>query len=112
MKDEELNKFFKENKQTIEDKGFEARLFETIKYLPEPKKRALVTRKSIIVSLFSLIGVSLFVITGGSASLLESLEQIFYTIANAGKVTPEIVVSAVLILIMFAGIGKLVVEEF
>lgn len=112
MKDESINKFFKEHKQTIENDGFEARLFETLKYLPKPNKRAFFSRQNLIVPIFSLFGVLLFVLLGGSSTLISSLEQIFYTIANLGQITPESIVAAFLVLVMFAGIGKIVVEEF
>ena len=111
MKDDTVNKFFKEHKQVITDNGFKGRLMETLRVLPKPQKKIDFSRSWIIVSLFSLIGVLLFVLFGGSESLIAGLEQIFYVISTSSSITPEIAVSIFFLFLMFVGIGKFSIEE-
>ncbi len=112
MKDEQINNFFKEHKQILDENSFEERLMQAIKVLPVPVRKQTISRTWLITAVSSLIGVALFVLLGGSESLSEGLEQIFYTISVAGKITPEIIVSAFFVLLMLAGVSKFAIEEF
>ena len=76
MNDDNIDRFFKEKKQSLAGDGFQSRLFATLDCLPItlPQKRVkFYKRESFIVLLFGSVGFLLFVIAGGYREMMESL---------------------------------------
>ncbi len=109
MKDENINKFFKEHKQTIENDGFSERLFAHLDCIPAPAPR--VDRSKLIISVFALIGLVLFIILGGHEALISGLGSMGSLFGEFKSIKPEVVVPVVFMVISLFAIGKFAVEE-
>lgn len=109
MKDENINKFFKEHKQIIADDRFSERLFAHLDYIPAPAPR--VDRSRLIISVFALIGLVLFIILGGYSALISGLGSMGSLFEGLSSIRPEVVVSVIFMGASLFAIGKFAIEE-
>lgn len=111
MKDENINKFFKEHKQTIENEGFDERLFSTLDCLPAPAPR--VDRTNLIISVFALIGLALFIFLGGYNALIGGLSSIgtLFKFGDFKSIKPEVVISLLFMVCSLFAIGRFAYKE-
>lgn len=109
MKDENINRFFKEHKQTIADDGFSERLFAHLDCIPAPAPR--VDRSKLIISVFALIGLVLFIILGGYSTLIIGLGSMGSLSEGLSSIRPEVIVSIIFMVASLFAVGKFAVEE-
>lgn len=113
MKDADIKQFFDDNRQKVEDGGFSERIFMALDYLPEPKKtgRMSFMRSTRMVSLlFTIVGFVLFVLFGGYTAILDGMSQLGKVISDVTLLTPETLVSIILVVCSLFAIGKFAVE--
>lgn len=107
MKDEQIKKFFRDNTQNIEDKGFTERLMNHIDCLPAPEHP--VKKSSLPVIIFSLAGFVLFVALGGYSVLIKALAGMGSLFKEGGTFIPEVIIPVFFLLcFMFAGVRYLI----
>ncbi len=109
MKDENINKFFKEHKQAIADDGFSERLFAHLDCIPAPSPR--VDRSRLIISVFALIGLVLFILLGGYNTLIIGLGSMGSLFEGLSSTRPEVIVSVVFMGASLFAVGKFAIDE-
>ncbi|OFY39859.1 MAG: hypothetical protein A2X18_02525 [Bacteroidetes bacterium GWF2_40_14] len=109
MKDENINRFFKDHRQTIADDGFSERLFAHLDCIPAPAPR--VDRSRLIISVFALIGLLLFIILGGYSSLIIGLGSMGSLFEGLSSIRPEVIVAVVFMGASLFAVGKFAIEE-
>lgn len=106
MNDEQIKNFFGEHKKSIEDGGFEARLMETVKYLPKPKRAGSFTLRDTIVALSAMTGVLLFVLFGGADALVSGIFTTLSAVTLKQLLSPEIIATSLFLFVLLFGIGR------
>ena len=109
MKDDKIDKFFKEHKQTIENEGFNERLFSHLDCLPAPAPR--IDRTRLIITVFSLLGIAIFILLGGFSALIGGLSSMGSLFGNIRLVKPEVVVPVVFMVCLLFALGKYAIQE-
>ncbi|MFA5848698.1 MAG: DUF5056 domain-containing protein [Bacteroidales bacterium] len=109
MKDENINRFFKDHRQTIADDGFSERLFAHLDCIPAPAPR--VDRSRLIISVFAMIGLLLFIILGGYSSLIIGLGSMGSLFEGLSSIRPEVIVAVVFMGASLIAVGKFAIEE-
>lgn len=109
MKDDNIEKFLKEHKQTIENDGFNERLFSHLDGLPTPAPR--VDRTRMIISMFSVLGLVFFIALGGHNALISGLSSMGTLFGSTSLIKPEVVVPVVLMVCSLFLLGKYAIQE-
>lgn len=109
MKEDNIEKFFKEHKQSVENEGFNERLFSRLDCIPAPAPR--VDRSKLIVSIFAVIGLVLFVLLGGYSSLISGLSSMGSLFADFRSIKPEVVISVLFMVSSLFALGRFAINE-
>jgi len=109
MNDNNINKFFKEHKQPVENGGFNERLFSHLDYLPTPAPR--VDRSKMIVTIFATIGLLVFVLLGGHNSLISGLSSSGTLFGDYKLIRPEVVVPVIFMICSLFALGRFAIKE-
>lgn len=109
MNEDNINKFFKEHRQTIKNDGFSERLFSQLDCIPAPAPK--IDRSRLIISIFTVVGVVIFIILGGFSALINGLGSMGTLFRGFDSIRPEVVVSVVFILTTLFAAGKFALEE-
>ncbi len=110
MNDKQISDFIKSHKQEVPDGGFEARLFETLKYMPKTGRAGKISTSSIIVALFGIAGITLFVLLGGASAIGEYFPSGSDFLIGGVNLTSELIISA-LFTLLITGIGTIAFDE-
>lgn len=109
MNGENINRFFKEHKQPIENDGFNERLLAHLDCLPAPAPR--VDRSKMIISIFATIGLSIFILLGGYNALISGLSSMGSLFDDFKLIKPEVVVSVVFMMCSIFELGRFAIQE-
>ncbi|MEN6619119.1 MAG: DUF5056 domain-containing protein [Rikenellaceae bacterium] len=109
MKDDNINKFLKEHKQTIENDGFSDRLFAHLDYIPAPEPR--IDRSRLIIAIFATLGLAIFILLGGYSALINGLGSMGSLFGDIKLIKPEVIVPVVFMICSLFAIGKFAIEE-
>ncbi len=106
MKETDLDRFFKDHKQSIEDDGFSQRLFSTLECLPQPKPKKRELNSYALTAIFAAVGFLIFMITGGYSLIIEQFSQVGSLVHNYKSVSPEMIISIIVIFLSLFGVTK------
>jgi hypothetical protein len=109
MKDDNINKFFKDHKQSLQNEGFNERLFAHLDCLPAPAPK--VDRTGLIISIFALFGVSIFIILGGHKALIDGLSSMGSLFGDYKLIKPEVVVPVMFVMCSLVALIKYALQE-
>jgi hypothetical protein len=113
MKEADIKHFFDDNKQKIEDGGFSDRVFMALDYIPEPGKRKRVSfiRSNWLISVLCATGgFVLFTLFGGYTAVLDGISQLGSAVHDIKLLTPEMIVSFLLVSCSLFAVGKFAIE--
>lgn len=110
MKEDEVDQFFKKHRETVNGDAFNARLFNTLDYLPQPKP---VDRKQpLIVALSALVGFLLFVLLGGYDIVLHGIAALGQVFVDVRAITPEVLSTCILLLLTLLALVRFAVRSY
>lgn len=109
MNDDNINKFFKEHKQSIENAGFNERLFSHLDCLPAPAPR--VDRSKMIISIFAAAGLLIFILLGGHNALISGLSSSGTLFGDFKLIKPEVIVPVVFMICSLFALGRFAIKE-
>ncbi len=110
MKESDIDRFFKNHKQSIEDDGFSQRLFSTLECLPQPKPRKKVVNSYVLTAIFAAIGFIIFMVTGGYSLIIDQFSQVGTIVHNYKSISPEMIISVVIIFMSLFGVAKFALD--
>lgn len=111
MKEDNIKRFFEEHKQTIENDGFNERLFSALDCIPAPAPRF--DKTKMIISIFATVGIALFVLLGGHNALISGLGSMgsLFNFGDFRSIRPEVVVPVVFMMGFLFALGRFAIKE-
>lgn len=110
MQEDKIKDFLNQHKETISGDGFNARLFNTLNYLPQPKPQR--NKTPLIVAISSCIGFLLFVLLGGYGVLINGLSTIGQVFVDVHALTPEIVTACIMLALTFVALVRFAARSY
>jgi len=110
MKEDPIKTFLSSHKETLPEDGFNARLFNTLDYLPQPKHSA--NRSPLIVGIFAGIGILLFVLLGGYNALLNGLSTMDRIFFDLNALTPDILSACIMLALAFVALIRFAARSY
>lgn len=110
MKEDDVKQFFTQHRETIDGEVFNARLFNTLNYLPQPMPRRRTVPFIQLVS--ALLGFSLFVLLGGYDVVLHGLASLGLVFVDVRSFTPEVLASCILLVLAFLALARFAVRSY
>ena len=110
MKEDNVETFLNSHKKTLPEDGFNARLFNTLDCLPQP--RPVKDRSSLIVGISTSIGLLLFVLLGGYNVLLNGLSTMDRIFIDADALTPDILSTCITLALAFVALIRFAVRSY
>lgn len=110
MKEDEVELFFKQHRETIDGTAFHARLSNTLDCLPQPQPRS--RRHTLIIPVSTLLGFLLFVLLGGYSVVMNGLASIGQVFVDVGSITPEILTTCILLVLAFLALARFAVRSY
>jgi len=110
MKEDDVKAFLSSHKEMLPDDGFNARLFNTLDCLPQP--RSAKNRSPLIVGVFTSIGFLLFVLLGGYSVLLNGLSTMSQIFINIHAITPDILTTCIMLALAFVALIRFAARSY
>ncbi len=110
MKEDKVKAFLNSHKETLPEDGFNARLFNTLDCLPQPRPAK--DRSTLIVGIFTGIGCLLFVLLGGYSVLLNGLSTMDRLFINRHAITPEILTTCIMLALAFVALIRFATRSY
>ncbi len=110
MQEDNIKNFLNLHKETIAGDGFNARLFNTLDYLPQPQPHK--NKAPLIVGISSAIGFLLFVLFGGYGVLMNGLSAIGQVFVDVHALTPEIVTACIMLALTFIALVRFAAHSY
>lgn len=110
MKEDNVKAFLSSHKETLPEDGFNARLFSTLNYLPQPKQS--VNRSPFIVGIFTGIGCLLFVLLGGYSVLLNGLSTMDQVFVDIHALTPDTLTVCIMLALAFVALIRFAARSY
>lgn len=110
MKEDNVKAFLSSHKETLPEDGFNARLFNTLNYLPQPFPAK--NRSPLIVGIFTGIGCLLFVLLGGYSVLLNGLSTMDRIFIDVHAITPDILTACIMLALAFVALIRFAIRSY
>ena len=110
MKEDNVKTFLSSHKETLPEDGFNARLFNTLDCLPQPRPAK--NRSSLIIGIFSGIGFLLFVLLGGYSALLNGLSSMDQVFVNIYAITPDVLTACIMLGLAFIALIRFAARSY
>lgn len=110
MKEDNVKAFLNSHKETLPEDGFNARLFNTLDFLPQPKRST--SKSPLIIGISSGIGFLLFVLLGGYSVLLNGLSSIGQVFVNIHALTPDVLTACIMLGLAFIALIRFAAHSY
>jgi len=110
MQEDDVKIFLDKHKETLSGEGFNARLFNTLDYLPQPKTQK--NTAPLIVGISAGIGFLLFVLLGGYGVLMNGLSSIGQVFVDVHALTPDILTACIMLGLLFAALIRFAFRSY
>jgi hypothetical protein len=110
MKEDNIQHFFNQHKETIPGEGFNARLFNTLDVLPQPRTRK--NQAPLIVGISAGIGFLLFVLIGGYGVLMNGLSSIGQVFVDVRTLSPDVLTACIMLALLFIALFRLAARTY
>lgn len=110
MKEDNVKIFINQHKETLSGEGFNARLFNTLDVLPQPKTRK--NKDPFIVGVSAGIGIVLFVLLGGYGVLMNGLSSIGQVFIDVRTLTPDVLTACIMLALLFVGLIRFAARTY